>query len=86
MCHLDVFEVERFLAVLAVEGSLWALAFIVTFLLVEAKPFFAGRAGDDHELALPFMVQLEKGYSTLRFFKDICACFCILSMFRQGTN
>lgn len=58
MSNLDVFEVKWFLAVLAVERSLRALALIMALLFVEANMFFAGGAGDDHELALPLVVQL----------------------------
>lgn len=58
--NLDVFEVKRFLAVFAVERPLRALALVVALLLVEADVFFAGGAGDDHELALALVVELER--------------------------
>lgn len=60
MSNLDVFEVKWFLAVLAVERPLRALALIMALLLVEADVFLAGGAGDDHELALPLVVQLRE--------------------------
>lgn len=60
MSNLDVFEVKWFLAVLAVERPLRALALIMALLLVEANVFLAGGAGDDHELALPLVVQLRE--------------------------
>lgn len=58
--NLDVFEVKRFLAVFAVERPLRALALVVALLLVEADVFFAGGAGDDHELALALVVELQR--------------------------
>lgn len=58
MSNLDVLEVKWFLAVLAVERPLRALSLIMALLLVEANVFLAGGAGDDHELALPLVVQL----------------------------
>ena len=48
------------LAVLAVECTLRALALIMALLFIEANSFFTGGAGDDHELALPLVVQLVK--------------------------
>lgn len=54
---LDIFKVKWFLAVLAVECPLWAFPLIMPLLFVEAYSFFAGRAGDDHVLTLPFMCQ-----------------------------
>lgn len=51
---------KRLLAVLAVERSLRALALIMALLFIEANSFFAGGARDDHELTLPFVVQLWK--------------------------
>lgn len=56
--NLDIFKVKWLLAVLAVEGSLRALSLIMALLFIEADSFFAGGAGDDHELALPLVVQL----------------------------
>lgn len=69
--NLDVFEVKWFLAVLAVERSLRALSLIMALLLVEADVFLAGGAGDDHELALPLVVQLrrERERGELKVFK-----------------
>lgn len=58
MSNLNVFEVKWLLAVLAVECSLRALALVMALLLVEANMFFAGGAGDDHELALALVVHL----------------------------
>lgn len=58
--NLDVFEVKRFLAVFAVERPLRALALVMALLFVEADVFFAGGARDDHELALPLVVELER--------------------------
>lgn len=58
MSNLDVFEVKWLLAVLAVECSLRALALVMALLLVEANMFFAGGAGDDHELTLALVVHL----------------------------
>lgn len=55
---LDVFEVKRLFAVLAVECSLWALSLIMALLFIEADSFFAGGAGDDHELTFPLVVHL----------------------------
>lgn len=69
MSNLDVFEVKWFLAVLAVERSLRALALIMALLLVEANVFLAGGAGDDHELALPLVVQLRGEEEKPRVFK-----------------
>lgn len=60
MSNLDVFEVKWLLAVLAVQCSLRALSLVVALLFVEANSFFAGGAGDDHELTLPLVVQLWK--------------------------
>lgn len=63
MCNLfnlDVFEVKRFLAVFAVQRPLRALALVMALLFVEADVFFAGGARDDHELALPLVVELER--------------------------
>lgn len=51
---------KRLLAVLAVERPLRALSLIMALLFIEADSFFAGRAGDDHELALPLVVHLWK--------------------------
>lgn len=51
---------ERLLAVLAVERPLRALSLIMALLFIEADSFFAGGAGDDHELALPLVVHLWK--------------------------
>lgn len=70
MSNLDVFEVKWFLAVLAVERSLRALALIMALLLVEANVFLAGGAGDDHELALPLVVQLRGEEEKPRVFKS----------------
>lgn len=58
--NLDIFEVKWLLAVLAVERPLWALPLIMALLFTKADLFFAGGAGDDHELALPLMIQLWK--------------------------
>lgn len=69
MSNLDVFEVKWFLAVLAVERSLRALALIMALLLVEANVFLAGGAGDDHELALPLVVQLRERRRSPEFSK-----------------
>lgn len=63
--NLDVFEVKRFLAVFAVERPLRALALVVALLLVEADVFFAGGAGDDHELALALVVELERSRASV---------------------
>lgn len=60
MSNLDVLEVKWFLAVLAVERPLRALSLVMALLLVEADVFLAGGAGDDHELALPLVVQLPR--------------------------
>lgn len=54
MC-LNIFEMEGFLAVLAVEGPFWALPFIMTLLVTEANAFLARGTGDDHELTLPLV-------------------------------
>lgn len=72
MFNLDVFEVEGFLAVFAVERPLRALALVVPLLLVEADVFFAGGTRDDHELALPLVVELEKAQRHLG--RDLSAC------------
>lgn len=66
MSNLDVFEVKWFLAVLAVERPLRALALIMALLLVEADVFLAGGAGDDHELALPLVVQLRESFQSFQ--------------------
>lgn len=58
--NLDVFKVKRLLAVLAVERPLRALALVMPLLFIEAYSFFTRRAGDEHELALPLVVQLWK--------------------------
>lgn len=58
--NLDVFEVERFFAVFAVKRPLRALALVMALLFIEADVFFAGGTRDDHELALPLVVELEK--------------------------
>lgn len=61
--NLDVFKVKWLLAVLAVECSLRALSLVMALLFVEANSFFTRRAGDEHELALPLVVQLYKKQS-----------------------
>lgn len=48
------------LAVFAVERPLRALALVVALLLVEADVLLAGGAGDDHELALPLVAELQR--------------------------
>lgn len=72
MSNLDVFEVKRFLAVFAVERPLRALALIMALLFVEADVFLAGGAGDDHELALPLVVDLQRAERQLR--GNLSAC------------
>lgn len=56
--NLDIFEVKWVLAVLAVECPFWALPLVVTLLFTKADSFFAGGAGDDHELTFPLVIQL----------------------------
>lgn len=62
--RLDILKVERLLAVLAVERPLRALSLIMALLFIEADSFFAGRAGDDHELAFPLVVHLVLLYAS----------------------
>lgn len=66
IANLNVFEVEGFLAVFAVERPLRTLALVVALLLVEADVFFTGGAGDDHELALALVAELEGAERQLR--------------------
>lgn len=61
---------KRLLAVLAVERPLRAFSLAVALLLAEADSLFAGGAGDDHELALPLVVQLGKGRDSVGFGRE----------------
>lgn len=63
LTHLDVFEVKWFFTVFAVERSLRTHALIMTFLFVKSNELLAQGTGQNHELTLPLMAQLQQKQS-----------------------
>lgn len=66
LTYLDVFEVKRLFTVFTVEGSLGAFTLIVTFLFVQSDELFTQGTGQNHELALAFVGQLQKTNTSFR--------------------